>query len=168
MANTLNPIHEVKLRWLRKLATLMPPITDDPAGRRVPVFYSYPGDDYAGREFLFASGARTSSQVHSMRAEKRKRVLTCEFELVTEVLIEGRSQLVDITDPGSPLPYAADLRAEALWAIAENHIATEEHLACPDIVDKAWAGDVVNQDGVQDTGSWTRCIATIRFEARIL
>lgn len=163
---TLDPIDDVKLRWARTLAPLMPAATGQ-RGKRVPVFYAYPGDDHVQDEMLFLSGGVTDLAVHSLRAATRRRVLTSEFLVVAQVRVLGDTQ--PGTDPlKQPAQHTADRRASTLIAVAENHIATDEHLACPDLIDKAWAGRITSDFGTSDTGAWTRKILTVRFEARIL
>jgi hypothetical protein len=157
-----NPVAIVKANLAAALRPLMPLQTgsSDP----VPVLYSYPGDDNAGRELVWFHGADTSYEIHSLRAGRRRRVLTVRFDVVAQVLLEGAT-----VESGTDAPQqVADARADELAQVVDEYIADEEHAASPALVDVAWVESSKTEYGVHDHGSWSRVILRVAFTARVL
>lgn len=164
---TPNPLPTVKQQWAAALAPLMPAKSQlDPDGtvRKVPVFYSYPGDDFP-MEAVWFHGGDTVVGVNGMRANQRRRKLTVEFGVIVQVLLEQPND----EDPDASSPQAAaDTRAYAIAAVIDDHISTDEHLASAALVDVA---ELVSQRlvyGAHDRGSWARIEMRVSFDARIL
>jgi len=157
-----NPVATVKANLADALRPLMPLQTG--AADPVPVFYTYPGDDNAGRELVWLHGADTEYEVHSLRAGRRRRLLTVRFDVVAQVLLEGGT-----LEAGTDAPQqVADARADELAGVVDTFIADEEHAATPALVDVAWVESSRFEYGVHDHGAWSRVILRVAFRTRIL
>lgn len=157
-----NPVATVKANLAAALRPLMPLQTG--TSDAVPVFYTYPGDDNAGRELVWFHGAETDYEVHSLRAGRRRRMLTVRFDVVAQVLLEGST-----LEAGASAPQqVADARADQLAQVVDEYIADEEHAATPALVDVAWVESSRSEYGVHDHGSWSRVILRVAFRTRIL
>lgn len=164
---TSNPVVTVKRQWAAALAPLMPNKSKlDPDGtvRKVPVFYSYPGDDFP-MEAVWFHGAETVVDIAGMRATQRRRKITVQFDVIVQVVLEQPND----EDPDAPSPQAvADARAFAIAAVIDDHISTDEHMASAALVDVA---ELLSQRlayGAHDRGSWARVEMRVSFDARIL
>lgn len=164
---TSNPVVTVKRQWAAALAPLMPNKSKtDPDGtvRKVPVFYSYPGDDFP-MEAVWFHGADTAESVHAMRATQRRRKLTVEFQVIVQVVLEQPND----EDPDATSPQSvADARAYAIAAVIDDHISTDEHMASAALVDVAEVLGSRLVYGAHDRGSWSRVEMRVAFDARIL
>lgn len=145
-----NPVATVKQTWLAVLDAL-------PALDGVQCSYSYPGDAAIAKEALFFAGAETTSQPHSLKAGRSRREITCEFDVIVEVRLDGK---------GNPTQQAAaDARADAIALVVDEHIADEKHLSSPSTV--TWATVVSSrlEQGYTDQGVAARVIMRVRFHA---
>jgi len=159
-----NPIAAVKANLRPQLASRMPAKLTSVG--LVPVHYSHPGDAYAGNELVWFHGADTAYSVHSLRAGRRRRMLTCRFDVVAQVLIEGTTNDYDPVD--SPLHQQADARADLLIQIVDEYIADDEHLASAALIDVAYVESTRTEYGVHEHGAWARVVLRVAFDARIL
>jgi hypothetical protein len=157
-----NPTPQVKANWVAALTPIMPAALSGVG--LVPVFYAYPGDDSPGHEIVFMHGSDTVYSNHAMRAGRRRRHLRCSFDAVIQVLIEGIT-----ADVVGPNPHKiADERAELLATVLDEHIAENEHLASPTLIDVASLTRSAQVYGIHEHGAWTRITLTVEFDARIL
>lgn len=143
------PTLTVKQQWLAALSAL-------PALAGVQLGYSWAGDLTTAPEAIWFEGDRSSFEVHSLRAGTRRRLVTTEFLAVVQVLGVGRSQL------------QADTRCYELVSVLDEHIAAEEHLASPGLVDVAWFIAADLEQGPVDNGNGARIVCTIRYQSRPL
>jgi hypothetical protein len=160
----VDPIALVKRQWATALQGEMPSLTD--GSETVPVTYGYPGDKHVAKEAVFFHGGDTEYEVHSLRADRRRRLIHASFDVIVQVRQAGASNNDEAQDDGPQ--FACDTRCWDLWQLIDEHIADEEHLASPELVDVAWVVSTRLEYGTYDLGVWSRLIGRIRFDARIL
>lgn len=158
------PTFTVLQRWAETLRPLMPISIDPASGQPVPVFYAHPGDRWQGQDCVWFDRPVDSYTVGPMRAGRRRRSTTTTFQVVIEVFLEGPS------DPSSwwSLQHECDLQAGLMRQVIDEHIADEEHLSCPDLIDVAQLVTSRSERGLTATGAGTRIVLDIQFDARIL
>ena len=156
------PTFEVLARYRDRLAGMMP--TQPQHDAIVPVFYSHPGDQWAGSALLWFDQVEEDFEIHSMRADKRRRLTHPRFFIVAAVALEGPTDPANAAD----LQLQADRFAASLRDIVDEDIALEEHLGCPDLIDVAKVVRCTTERGMFATGAGTRITITIEFDARHL
>lgn len=159
-----SPTFTVMQTWAETLRPLMPVTVDPRSGELVPVFYAHPGERWQGPDCVWFDRPIDAYNVGPMRSGRRRRMITSTFQVVIEVFLEGPS------DPTSwwSLQHECDLQAGLIRQVIDEHIADEEHLACPDLIDVAQLVSSRADRGLTATGAGTRIVLDVQFDARIL
>lgn len=155
--------HIIVQRWKAELAELVPASLSPGAGR-VPVFYSNPGDRWAGPDAVWFDDFVDNYEVRAMRATNRRHQTRSTFEVVVQVLMAGGSD----PEREASLQYECDVHAADIRRAIIDHVSSEQHLSCPDLIDVAYIVDVRTARGFTDTGVGTRHVIRVGFDARPL
>ena len=159
-----NPTFDVIDTYRTFLQTLMPIAPQLAAGQvsTVPVFYAHPGDRYVGNALVWFDDIEDVNEVHSMRANVRRRVVTVDFKIIIGVMLTGGSF-------DGALQRQADEFVNSIRKIIDLDIADDEHLHRADVVD--WAvlrGTGTVRRGTTADGVGTQLAMRVAFQSRYI
>jgi hypothetical protein len=154
-----DPTFTVLRSWVDALQAVMPGQLDSTGA--VPVFYSHPGDRFAGSALVWLDDISTPSTVRPMRADRARRLITSEFAVVIGVTLEGATA-------GTELQYEVDTFAASIRTVIDEDVAIEQHLHRPDLVDVAKVLGSETERGLTATGAGCRITMRVSFDARFL
>lgn len=153
-----NPVYDAIRRYVRWVSENVgaQPDSDEP----VAVHYSHPGDRHDDTVLVWVENIRWTTEIHSLRANVRRRLVEVRFDLVVGAQLEG--------NPDGDLQYRCDMVTQEVIDTVDLDIATEEHLHSPETVDVAWVDGVEVERGMTATGVGARSTLTVGFRARYI
>lgn len=160
------PIAEVKQVWCAALRAL-------PELVAVNIHPAWPGEDLLYTPELNADikaaiwfgPSVCTYERHSMRADRQRRLVTCTFPVIIEVLVAGVGSDADMEYPAGLL---AEQYAYDLWQPIDEHVADEKHLSSPSLVESAVVDGEDVDAGFTDTGYGYRLSMPIISKFRLL
>jgi hypothetical protein len=157
-----NPTFEVLDSYREWLSTQMPTMIQQRVANPVPVYYSHPGDRHIGNAAVWFGDIRDEYEVHSLRANVRRRQVLVEVDVVIEVILQGA------TTGTRQLQREADEFAHSIRRIIDLDIATDEHLHREDVVDVAKVLSTTYARGMTADGAGCRITMRVAFECRFI
>jgi len=156
-----NPTYRVIKTYQEWLATQVPMQPQEDVV--LPVFYSHPGDRWAGSALVWFDDIDDEYETHSLRAVVRRRLIQSQFSIIIGVELLG-----DTEDSMTALQFECDQYADTIRSIIDLDIATEEHLHSPELIDSASLIATATERGMTATGCGTRTTLRVSFDARFL
>jgi hypothetical protein len=154
----------VKRQWAAVLAPLLP-YRDD--GSRVRISYSHPGPDLLETEHVYFDGGDATIEVSSMKAGRLRRLYTVEFNVIVLVQQVGPASVSPDGVTRTP-QEVADTRAQEIATVIDEHIADDQHLSSPEVVDQAWSTGTTSSYGYLDNGVVSQVVMRVAFRSRPL